>query len=283
MNYRHSYHAGSFTDVFKHSILVSLIQALQRKETAICYLDTHAGAGYYDLFSEEAQKSKEFQGGISQLFQIKKPPALIKQYLNCIQMVNAHLTHSEMPILRYYPGSPDIMRYFLREQDRMILTELHPQEYQLLKNYFADSKRINVHLLNGYQGLKAFLPPKERRGLILIDPPYEKPNELDGLIPTLSTLLKQFATGVYALWYPIKNRLIIDKLHCALKKVVQCPTLITELSIYPEDSAQHLNGCGMAIINPPWQLDTQILEYLPWLWKTLSLHGQGQYRVSPLC
>ncbi|MCC2666163.1 MAG: rlmJ [Gammaproteobacteria bacterium] len=282
MNYRHSYHAGSFTDVFKHTVLVSLIQALQRKETPICYLDTHAGTGHYDLFSEEAQKSKEFEGGIGQLFEIKNPPTLVKQYLACIQAVNTRLAHSEMSRLRYYAGSPAIMRYFLREQDRMVLTELHPQDYQLLKNYFSDNKRVNVHLLDGYQGLKAFLPPKERRGLILIDPPYEKSNELEHLVSALSFVLKRFATGVYAVWYPIKNRLMIDQFHRALKNVVQCPTLITELSIYPEDSAQHLNGCGMAIINPPWQLDIQILEYLPWLWNILSVHGQGKYRASPL-
>ena len=282
MNYRHSYHAGSFTDVFKHSILISLIQALQRKDTAAFYLDTHAGAGYYDLFSEEAQKIKEFELGIAKLFQIKKPPVLIKHYLNCIKIVNTHLAPPDSTSLPYYPGSPAIMRFFSREQDRIALTELHPEEYLLLKNYFSDSQRTRVHRLDGYQGLKAFLPPKERRGLILIDPPYEQPNELDNLISALSMALKRFATGVYALWYPIKNRSIINQFYFALKKSIQHPILITELSIYPEDSSQHLNGCGMAIINPPWQLDREILEYLPWLWEILSIHGQGQYRASPL-
>jgi 23S rRNA (adenine2030-N6)-methyltransferase len=282
MNYRHTYHAGSFTDVFKHIILTSLIKALLRKDNAICYLDTHAGAGYYDLFAEEAQKSKEFETGIGKLFHEKKVPGLIKQFLNCVQIINTHLTHSALSSLRYYPGSPAIMRYFLRAQDRLVLTELQPQQYQLLKNHFADSKHTSTHLLDGYQGLKAFLPPKERRGLILIDPPYERPNELAYLTAALPLALKRFATGVYAVWYPIKDRKNIDQFHRELKETVQPPILIAELSLYPEDNAQHLNGSGVAILNPPWQLDKQISEYLPWLWKTLSTRGQGQYQVKML-
>ncbi len=282
MNYRHGYHAGSFTDVFKHAILVSLIKSLLQKDTPLCYLDTHAGAGFYDLFSETAKKSKEFASGIAKIFHEQNPPASLKPYLSCVQRINTRLSHSVVSSLRYYPGSPSIIRYFLRAQDRMVLTELHPQECLVLKNEFAAKKQASVHLLDGYQGLKAFLPPKERRGLILIDPPYERPNELAHIISVLPTVLKRFSTGVYAIWYPIKDRPTIDQFHRALKETIQQPLLITELSIYPENSPLHLNGSGIAIINPPWQLDKQILEYLPWLWKVLSLHKQGQYRAAPL-
>lgn len=282
MNYRHGYHAGSFTDVFKHTILISLIKSLQQKNSAFCYLDTHSGAGCYDLFAETAQKSKEFETGIAKVFHAENPPALIKEYLSCVQAINAHSSNSTASSLRYYPGSPAIMRYFSRKQDRLVLTELHPQEYQLLKKEFTGTAQANVHLLDGYQGLKAFLPPKERRGLILIDPPYERPNELTYLVSMLQTALKRFATGVYAIWYPIKNRSIIDQFYSSLKENIQKPILITELSIYPEESPLHLNGSGMAIINPPWQFDDQVAEFLPWLWKILSIHHQGQYKISML-
>lgn len=282
MNYRHGYHAGSFTDTFKHAVLVSLIQSLSQKDGAICYLDTHAGAGHYDLFAEAAQKSLEFETGITKLFHETNPPELLIPYLNCIQKINARFSGLALSSLRYYPGSPSIIRYFLRSQDRMILTELHPQEYTALKKEFARTKQASVHLLDGYQGLKAFLPPKERRGLILIDPPYERPHELTELTALLSMALKRFATGVYAIWYPIKDRIEIERFHQSLKENIQKPILIAELSIYPENSPVHLNGSGMAIINPPWQLDEQLLVYLPWLWKQLSVHNQGQYQVALL-
>jgi 23S rRNA (adenine2030-N6)-methyltransferase len=282
MNYHHGYHAGSFTDVFKHVILVALIKALLRKEKAFCYLDTHAGAGCYDLFSAQAQKSQEFESGISKVLHEKNPPDLIKQYLNCVQKINNQLTGSSTSALRYYPGSPAIMHYFLRPQDRMVLTELHPQEQQLLKNYFANASHTSVHLLDGYQGLKAFLPPPERRSLILLDPPYEKPYELSYLASLLPIALKRFTTGIYAIWYPIKDRLAIEHFQQTLQQTIQQPLLVTEMTIYPEESPVRLNGCGMIIINPPWQLDTQLLAYLPWLWKILSPYQQGQYRIAVL-
>ncbi len=282
MNYRHGYHAGSFTDVFKHTILISLIKSLQQKNSAFCYLDTHAGAGCYDLWAEAAQKSNEFETGIAKVFNALNPPALIKDYLSCVQAINAHFSDSAASSLRYYPGSPVIMRYFARQQDRLVLTELHPQEYQLLKKEFARTRQANVHLLDGYHGLKAFLPPKERRGLILIDPPYERPNELAYLTSMLAHALKRFATGVYAIWYPIKARSIIDQFYRSLKDNIKNPILITELSIYPEESPLHLNGSGMAIVNPPWQIDDRISAFLPWLWQNLTIHHQGQFKISVL-
>lgn len=279
MNYRHAYHAGNFADVFKHIILVALVQALTQKENAFCYLDTHAGTGYYDLLSEPAQKSKEFGLGIEKIFRAKNPPPLIKQYLHCVQKINNQLSKSIIASLRYYPGSPYIMRHFLRHQDRMVLTELHPQEYQLLKNAFLDDQQVNVQLLDGYKGLKAFLPPKERRGLILIDPSYERPHEFLDVMAGLQLALKQFETGVYAIWYPIKDRAPIERFQLALKENIRRPILITELSIYPENIPTHFNGCGMVIINPPWKLEQQMKQILPWLWKVLSINNQGGYQI----
>jgi 23S rRNA (adenine2030-N6)-methyltransferase len=282
MNYSHSYHAGNFADVFKHITLLALIKSFLRKENGFCYLDTHAGNGSYDLFAEAAQKTKEYELGISKLFHKEHPPQLIKQYLSCVQRINNRLTKAVISDLRYYPGSPTLAHYFLRPQDRMVLSELHPQTAQNLKRIYADDKRVSVHLNDGYQSLKAFLPPKERRGLILIDPPYERPHEFADLVTAIPTALKRFATGTYAIWYPIKDRPQIDRFHRAIKEVVKQPILVTELSIYQEVSPLHLNGSGLLIINPPWELDRQIQDFLPWLWKSLSIQGQGQYRNAIL-
>jgi 23S rRNA (adenine2030-N6)-methyltransferase len=282
MNYSHSYHAGNFADVFKHIVLLALIKSFLRKENGFCYLDTHAGAGSYDLFAESAQKTKEFESGITKLFHKEHPPQLIKQYLSCVQRINNRLTQSMISNLRYYPGSPTLAHYFLRPQDRMILIELHPQEAQLLKRSYTSDPRVSVHLKDGYQSLKAFLPPKERRGLILIDPPYERPHEFADIVTTLPIALKRFATGTYAIWYPIKDRASIDRFHHAVKEIVKQPIFVAELSIYQEVSPLHLNGSGMLIINPPWQFDRQVQDFLPWLWKNLSYQGQGQFRHALL-
>ena len=282
MNYRHAFHAGNFADVFKHIVLIALIQSFKKKDKAVCYIDTHAGAGFYDLLSLDAKKNNESTNGIKKLFREKEAPILIQDYLQCIQTINDRLSHSTIASLRYYPGSPIIMRHFLRFNDRMILTELHPDEFNTLKNHFKHDPKVTLQLADGYQNLKACLPPKERRGLILIDPPYERPNELTYLSSILPLALKRFETGVYAIWYPIKDRPTIDRFHRTLKETIKQPILIAELSLYPAESPAFLNGSGMAIINPPWQLDRELNDTLPWLWKTLSPHRQGNYQVTLL-
>jgi len=282
MNYNHSYHAGNFADVFKHLVLLALIKSFLRKDKGFCYLDTHAGGGFYDLTTESAQKTKEYELGITKLFHKEQSPQLVRQYVSCVQRMNNRLTQSLISNLRYYPGSPAFAHYFLRSQDRMILTELHPQECQRLKTTYSQDPRVSIHCSNGYQSLKAFLPPKERRGLILIDPPYERPHEFVDILTALPIALKRFAIGTYAIWYPIKSRGSIERFHLAMKEIVKQPVLITELSIYQEVSPLHLNGSGLAIINPPWELDQQIQDFLPWLWKNLSIQGQGQFRNSML-
>lgn len=282
MNYRHLYHAGNFADVVKHIVLVGLITSLLRKDNAFCFLDTHAGPGYYDLLSEPAKKNKEYLNGIMKILAQENPPSLVKRYLGSIQKINSRLSQSRFASLRYYSGSPGIVRSFLRPQDKIIATELHPDEYQALKTTYNTDKQIAIHRLDGFQGLKAFLPPKERRGLVLIDPPYENPDEFKHLIAALGFALKRWETGIYAIWYPIKERLPIDHFHQVLKETVQRTTLVIELSIYPEDLPGHLNGCGMLIINPPWKFDQEMSKIMPWLWKTLTLGQQGRSRVFSL-
>jgi 23S rRNA (adenine2030-N6)-methyltransferase len=282
MNYRHLYHAGNFADVMKHVVVVGLIASLLRKETPFCVLDTHAGTGQYDLMSEPAKINKEYNGGIMKVLAQDNPPPLIKRYLGCIQKINSRLSESRFASLRYYPGSPFIVRPFLRPQDRIIATELHPQEYQELKKATGFDRQIATHQMDGYQGLKAFLPPKERRGLVLIDPPYENPNEFKQLTAALTVALKRWETGIYAIWYPIKERHPIEQFHHLLKETINRPMLVTELSIYPEDLPSHLNGCGLLIINPPWKFDQEMNQTLPWLWKTLAVSHQGTSRVYSL-
>jgi 23S rRNA (adenine2030-N6)-methyltransferase len=274
MNYRHIYHAGNFADAFKHIILISLLQSLQRKETGFCYLETHAGIGRYELTSSAAQKSKEFENGIKKIFNGANPPVLIQDYLASVKKLNPEET------LDLYPGSPYFAKQFLRPQDRMVLSELHPEDYQTLKNFFARDKQVAVHHQDGYQSLKAFLPPKERRGLILIDPPYEKPDELAALPGILAQTMKRFETGLYAVWFPIKTRAQLKYFYRQLEVKINKPMLLAELCIYSESVPTQLNGCGMLIVNPPWQFDQEVKLLLPWLWKTLSINNQGDFGSS---
>lgn len=278
MNYKHVYHAGSFTDVTKHVILFALLKALQRKDNALCYIDTHAGAGYYDLFSDFAKKTKEYESGIEKLIQQDRPPPLIKEYLDCVHRINNHLTGAKFAALRYYPGSPLIAKQLLRPHDRIIASELHPEEYQALRTTFAGDKQVAIHHTDGFLGLKAFLPPQERRGLVLIDPPYEDPDEFERIAHSLPIALKRWETGVYAIWYPIKEASRVEHFYKVLRENIHKPILVIELTIYP-DLPQHLNGSGVAIINPPFQFEQTLQDVIPWLWKALTINGQGTYRT----
>lgn len=276
MNYRHSYHAGNFADVVKHCVLIALVQSFFHKERGFCYLDTHAGRGYYDLLSDATQKSKEYELGISKLLTEKNPPSLIQDYVACVKKYNPD------GILHYYPGSPLIVKNIARIQDRLVLSELHKEEYVHLKKYFAKNffnkdKQVAIHHQDAYQSLKAFLPPKERRGLILIDPPYEKTDEFSQIISALQIALSRFATGIYAIWYPIKNRHVTERFLKLIREKIHQPLFNLQLCIYAEDSEITLNGCGMLVINPPWKFDQQIAEILPWLFQKLSIQKQGRF------
>lgn len=302
MNYRHIYHAGNFADVFKHSILTLLIQSLLRKEKPFCYLDTHAGIGVYDLFSVEAQKTKEYESGIELLLKCKNHPRELDAYLDVVKKLNLHC-HARMetglrssggevknvhkPVkhcvlqtgfllpaemtTRFYPGSPYIVRNLARPCDRLILLELHKEDSITLKQQFFNDKQVAVHHYDGYQGLKAFLPPKERRGLVLIDPPFENKDEFDHIISSLRISLSRWPTGIYAIWYPIKDHLAVNKFKCDLKSLNIQNILINEMILFEEDKLLDLFiGCGMVIINPPWQIDIQINAVVAWLQSVLT-------------
>jgi len=278
MNYRHAYHAGNFADVMKHVILLELIHSLLRKETAFCYLDTHAGTGLYDLRTATTQKSQEYLHGIAKIIPQKNPPIFIQHYLEAIRKTHHAAADSDLSTIRYYPGSPLLVRYLLRPQDRIIACELHPQEHHVLKNTFSRDKQIAIHNTDGFLGLKAFLPPRERRGLVLIDPPYENPDEFTHIAHSLSVSLKHWESGIYAIWYPIKEKNRVLQFHRLIKQLVKQPILAAELTIHP-DMPSHLNGSGLLIINPPWQFDQHLKTMLSWLWKALTINNQGGYQA----
>lgn len=255
MNYRHGYHAGNFADVFKHLILVHLLQALRRKEKGFAYIETHAGAGRYDLRADEAGDTEEFRDGVARLWG-HGPPAGTEAYLAAVRAMNAGRR------LRYYPGSPRIARFFLRPQDRMRLAERAPAVYARLQAEFAGDRHVLAHCGDGYTLLKAWLPPPERRGLVLIDPPYERNDEWARLHEGLRLALKRWAQGIYAVWYPLKAGTPVERFKAQLVQAGLRKILSTELTLWPADSPFRLNGCGMLIVNPPWRLDSELRSAL---------------------
>lgn len=274
MNYRHAFHAGNFADVFKHVVLTLLLQALCRKEAPFCYLETHAGAGRYDLGCEAAQRSGEHRDGIARLWEWPDPPAELRPYLATVRAVN------RTAMLRCYPGSPRIARHFLRPQDRMVLCELHPEAVSLLEAEFAGDRQVKIHAIDGYRGLKAYLPPQERRGLVLIDPPYEREDEFQHVLAGLRAAHRRWATGMYAVWYPVKARAPLARFHRELRQSAIRKLLLAELLLYPEDTALRLNGSGMLLVNPPWRLDQVLGELLPQLLARLPHAAGGRTEVT---
>lgn len=270
MNYRHIYHAGNFADVFKHCILIMLAQALCRKEKGFCYLDTHAGIGKYNLTSDIAQKTREYENGIMRLWNIQDCPEIIKTYKNIIQAFNTETTNENKSFPHFYPGSPGFAHSLLRPQDRMILVELHERDIFVLKQKFAHDKRIAIHHTDGYQSIKAFLPPKENRGLILLDPPFEASDEFRKIIDALKIAENRFPTGIYAVWYPIKEIEPVKKFHKELKLLNFKNLLLTEISLNKAVIENELIRCGMVIINAPWKFDKQVKPIVAWLQKTIN-------------
>jgi len=280
MNYRHSYHAGNFADVFKHCILILLMQSLLQKDKEVTYLDTHAGIGKYDLTAEDAQKTKEYENGIRRLYKfcgdLELPP-LINDYLRIVKEFNPGCSGiNNFP--RFYPGSPWIVRALLRKQDYMILVEKHPDEMLSLKKEFKRDKKVAVHYLDGFQGLKAFLPPKNGRGLTLIDPSYEDIAEFQKIVLSLEIVLDRFPIGIYAIWYPIKDLAAVKHFHQDLIKLNVKKILIAELSVGVDLGSENgLRSCGMVIINPPWKFEEKLKPVLEYLRKVLAIDVAGGF------
>lgn len=265
MNYRHSFHAGNFADVFKHAILLALLDALSAKEKPLCYFDTHAGRGLYALDEVEAGKTGEWRDGIGRLFDDPDPPLSLRRYLDAIRACNAD------GALRLYPGSPLLAAQALRANDRLVLCETQSDEAVALRALFRDDLRVHVHQRDGYAALNALLPPTEKRGLALIDPPFEaQEGEFTAIETALAQAHARWPSGVYAVWYPIKSHRVIAPFHRHLAVGPFEKVLVAELLVQPDDSPLRLNGCGMLIANPPWKIDTTLAAMLPVLRNKLA-------------
>ena len=277
LSYRHAFHAGNFADVLKHAVLALLVAALARKEKPFAVLDTHAGAGLYDLGSREARKLREWRDGIGRLRDHGEAPAELRPYLEAVEAAN---TGDGMDAVGRYPGSPLVIRHLLRPGDRLLLCELHRADHAALEALFAGDRQVAVHNRDGYEALKALLPPPERRGLVLIDPAYEVGDEWERVAEGLATAWRRWPTGVLAAWYP----LLAGDPHARLERAVVAAGLTkilrVKLGVFPQDSPGGMNGAGMLIVNPPWQVDKQVARLLPWLLARLAPGGQGQQKVD---
>lgn len=276
MNYRHHFHAGNFADVVKHVLLLGLLESLQRKDTPYCYIDTHAGCGIYDLGASAAQRTLEFKTGLGRIKQAEgERPAWLRDYQNAI----AALQDERQGF--WYPGSPWLALHKARAQDRAVLMELHPDDAGLLRQHLSRRAHTEIHQRNAYKGLPALLPPREKRGLVLIDPPYEE--ERDDYAPVVELLQKAHAKwpgGIYALWFPIKDYHAITRFYRRLRNTGIARMLTTELCVLPPDNQLGLNGTGMVIVNPPWQFAEQARDLLQWLRPLLSEHKGASCKVE---
>jgi 23S rRNA (adenine2030-N6)-methyltransferase len=249
LNYRHAFHAGNFADVVKHALLVWLLRAMARKHKPFLVLDTHAGVGAYDLQADPALRTGEAVGGIFRVLGAREPA--LADYLSVVTS------------LGLYPGSPEIARALLRPGDRLVCCELHPEDAAALRRRYARRPSVSVHARDGYEAMNALLPPPERRGLILVDPPYEQPDEFARLAAALRVAQARFATGAFVAWYPLKGRAPVRAFHAALAGIRD--VVAAEFRLREPVDAARLNGCGLLVINPPWQFEAaahDILEAL---------------------
>ncbi len=277
MNYRHVFHAGNFADVFKHVLLTRILLYLMRKDGALRYLDTHAGIGRYDLAGEAAGRTGEWREGVGRIIGAPAPAeiaALLAPWLAAVGPVD----EAGMPAS--YPGSPTIAQTLLRSQDRLTLCELHPEDAQALAANLGRDRRLKVLRMDGYTALRAYVPPVERRGLVLVDPPFEAFDEFQRMTDACLEAWRKWPTGVYALWHPIKDEAAVDRMHARLAEAGVSRLLRLELSLAQPLREGKLVGCGLAIINPPHVLADEARLLLPWLAQRMGASSGSRVRVE---
>ncbi|MEZ5775339.1 MAG: 23S rRNA (adenine(2030)-N(6))-methyltransferase RlmJ [Hyphomicrobiaceae bacterium] len=280
MNYRHAYHAGNFADVMKHAVLALVLEHLKLKPQPFRVIDTHAGIGRYDLMGPEAAKTNEWEAGIGRIAGADAAPlpgaiaALLAPYLEIVAALNPDQR------LRHYPGSPLLALRLMRPADRLIANELHPEDAEALAASLAGDRRAKVMRIDGWIAVKSLLPPPERRGVVLIDPPYEQRDDLVRLARALAAAVERFATGTFLLWYPIKDRAPVERFHAAVAGLALPKLMIAELLIRPDDTPDRLNGAGLVIVNPPWTLEGKLALLLPFLTDRLGREQGAGYRLS---
>jgi 23S rRNA (adenine2030-N6)-methyltransferase len=282
MNYRHAFHAGGFADVIKHIVLVRILTYLQDKPAAFRVIDTHAGAGVYDLTGDEARRSGEWLTGIARLMQARFSETALPLVTPYLDIVRAFNTKAE---LKAYPGSPLIARALLRPQDRLTACEVEPKARKRLIDALRRDSQARVVDLDGWTALPAFVPPNERRGLVLIDPPFEAKDEFERLANGFVEAFGKWPTGSYLLWYPVKSRRATDGLARRVAEAVGAGAspgkcLRLEFSVAPQAAEPGLTSAGLLIVNPPWKLVAELKAILPELEKPLGLGGAGRFRLE---
>jgi len=286
LSYRHAFHAGNHADVLKHFVLMQLIQYLQQKDTSFHYIDTHAGAGLYALEGTYAAKNAEYESGIARLWDRKDLPAPVAEYVQLVKDMNRDQK------LRHYPGSPWIANAMLREQDRLRLFDLHPTDSKILRDNFRKLEeqqgrsrgrgtRVIAEQNDGFAVLKALLPPPSRRALVLIDPPYEVKTDYRSVTETLADALTRFATGTYAVWYPVLHRQESKQLSDRMKRLATGSWLDVTLSVTaPTPDGFGLRSSGMFVFNPPWTLEATLKEVMPYLVTVLGQDATATFTLE---
>lgn len=275
MNYRHAYHAGNFADVFKHAVLARIVAHLKDKPAAFRVIDTHAGAGLYDLAAREASRTAEWRAGIGKLIAAdlaRTVRDLLAPYLDAVAALNGER-------LTIYPGSPTLVQSWLRPQDRLIACEREPGAARALMRRMRGDRRVTAVAIDGYTALNAYLPPKERRGVAFIDPPFEQPDEFDRIADGLSKVHRKWPTGIYLIWYPIKDVRAAEAFTRRLARIGIARVLRAELTLPTRDD-NRLRASGLTIINPPWKLESELAILLPALAAALSGKDAGRTQLS---
>lgn len=275
LSYRHAFHAGNHADVLKHIVLVLVLEYMKRKDKAFLYVDTHAGAGRYDLHSSWAQKNREFEDGVGRLWGCENLPEELEPYMAMLRAVNPDGR------LRWYPGSPWLARTLLRRHDHALLFELHRAELQALSALFDGDRQVTIEERDGFTALTAALPPIQRRAVVLIDPPYEVKQDYRTVVAATLKACRRFPGGVYLVWYPVVRREDVERLKRDFEDSGIRNILRVELTVATEP-AQGMQASGMFIINPPWTLETQLRRVLDFLVGRLAGQGGGSYCLEAL-
>ncbi|MFN0042995.1 MAG: 23S rRNA (adenine(2030)-N(6))-methyltransferase RlmJ [Alphaproteobacteria bacterium] len=271
MNYRHAYHAGAFADVLKHAVLVHVLDHMARKATPFFVLDSHAGAGRYDLAGPEARRTGEAEAGIMRLLAASNVPEALVPYLDAVRRFQ-----NAGPV---YPGSPKLARMRLRARDRMVAIELLDEDKVALSRAFAGDPVVDIRRMDGFAALKSLLPPAARRGLVLVDPAFEATDEFERLAGALKAAWRRWPTGTYIVWYPIKDEAEIAAFHAALLAAGPPKILRAELRVQPA-GRPGLGACGVLVANPPFTLEAMLAEALPYLARVLGRDGVGVFRLD---
>lgn len=275
LSYRHAFHAGNFADVLKHSVLSLVLDYMTRKEKGFCYIDSHSGAGMYQLADEYAQKTGEYKNGIAKIINDVNAPQALEPYLSLINSLNLN---SELDI---YPGSPGVAKAFVRRQDSSHLFELHPSDIQHLEDFCQRWRKVFVKQSDGYKGVLGLIPPPSRRGVVLIDPPYELKEDYQKAVSTIVKAYNKFSTGTYIVWYPVVKRHFIEQMEKDFRNSDVKNLLQVEFCLENDTEEYGMTGTGLFIVNPPWQLTSQLEEVLPYMKDKLG-NGNTSYTLKQL-